>query len=42
MIEHNRRIDQGIIATGRFPVDQPEPFAIEQDVARHGVVVTGD
>jgi len=42
MIEHDRRVDEGIIATSRFPVDQPEPFAIEQDVARSGIVVAGD
>ena len=42
MIDHDRRIDEGIIATGRFPVDQPELLTIEQDVARGGVVVAGN
>src|SRR6266566_5904588 len=33
---------KGIVAIGRFPVDQPETFAVEQDVARDGIVMAGD
>jgi hypothetical protein len=41
-VEDNRHVDQSIIAISRFPVDQPEAFAIEQDVARDEIVVAGD
>jgi len=39
---HPRDIDEGIVAIGRFPVDQPKAFSVEQDVARDGIVVAGD
>ncbi len=41
-VEHDRHIDQRIVAVGRLPVDQPQALAIEQDVVRDRIVVAGD
>ncbi len=41
-MDQGRHIDQGIVAIGSLPVDEPQPLAIEQDVRGIEVVVTGD
>ena len=38
----DRHIDQRVVAVCRLPVDQPQPLAVEQDIAGVRVVVAGD